>query len=48
MGLSVQNCRGQCYDGVNNLVGSKSAVAAQIQKRNPVPSLLTVVDTLCS
>ena len=35
MGLSVQNCRGQCYDGANNMVGSKSGVATQIQKRNP-------------
>ena len=48
MGLSVQNCRGQCYDGANNMVGSKSGVATQIQKRNPVPSLLTVMDTLYS
>ena len=46
MGLSVQNCRGQCYDDANNMVGSKSGVATQIQKRNPVPSLLTVMDTL--
>ena len=48
MGLSVQNCRGQCYDGGNNMVGSKSGVATQIQTRNPVPSLLTVMDTLYS
>ena len=48
MGLSVQNCRGQCYDGANNMVGSKPGVATQIQKRNPVPSLLTVTDTLYS
>ena len=48
MGLSVQNCRGQCYDGANNMVGCKSGVATQIQKRNPVPSLLTVMDTLYS
>ena len=48
MGLSVQNCRGKCYDGENKMVGSKSGVATQIQKRNPVPSLLTVMDTLYS
>ena len=35
MGLSGQNCRGQCYDGANNMVGSKSGVATQIQKREP-------------
>ena len=33
MGLSVQNCRGQCYDGANIMVGSKSGVATQIQKK---------------
>ena len=48
MSLSVQNCRGQCYDGANNMVGSKSGVATQIQKKEPVPSLLTVMDTLYS
>ena len=51
MGLSVQNCRGQCYDGASNMVViaiCKSGVATQIQKRNPVPSLLTVMDTLYS
>ena len=35
VGLSVQNCRGQCYDGANNMVGSKSGVATQIQKKEP-------------
>ena len=35
MGLSVQNCRGQCYDSANNMVGSKSGVATQIQKKEP-------------
>ena len=36
MGLSVQNCRGQCYDGTNNnMVGCKSGVATQIQKKEP-------------
>ena len=48
MGFSVQNYRGQFYDGLNNMVGCKSGVATQIQKRNPVPSLLTVMDTLYS
>ena len=31
--LSVQNCRRQCYDGANNMVGSKGGLAAQIQKK---------------
>ena len=35
MGLSVQNCRRQCYDGPNNMVGCKSGVATQIQKKEP-------------
>ena len=35
MGLSVQNCRGQCYDGANNMVGSKPGVATQIQRKEP-------------
>ena len=35
MGLSVQNCRGQCYDGANNMVSCKSGVATQIQKKEP-------------
>ena len=35
MGFSVQNCRGQCYDSANNMVGSKSGVATQIQKKEP-------------
>ena len=48
MGLSVQNCLGQCYDSANNMVGLKSSVATQIQKRKPVPSLLIVMDTLYS
>ena len=35
MGLSVQNCQGQCYDGANNMVGSKSGVATHIQEKEP-------------
>ena len=35
MGLSVQNCRGQCYDGASNMVGCKSGVATQIQNKEP-------------
>ena len=33
MGLSVQNFRGQCYEGANNMVGSKSGVATKIQTK---------------
>ena len=35
MDLSVQNCRGQCNDGANNMVGSRFGVATQIQKKEP-------------
>ena len=35
MGLSVQNCRGQCYEGANNMAGSKPGVATQIQRKEP-------------
>ena len=46
MGLSVQNCRGQCYNGMNNMVGSTSGIATQIQKRTPCHpySLLWTLD----
>ena len=51
MDLSVQNCRGQCYDGANNIVGCKSGVATQIQK-NGTPchpySLLWTLSTVSS
>ena len=29
--LSLQNCRGQCYDGASNMLGKRSGVAKQIQ-----------------
>ena len=29
--LSLQNCRGQCYDGAINMLGKRSGVAKQIQ-----------------
>ena len=30
MNIQISNCRGQCYDGVSNMSGSKKGVAAQI------------------
>ena len=30
MGLSLSQCRGQCYDGASNMSGSKGGVAAQL------------------
>lgn len=33
--LSWSNCRGQCYDGANNMLGCKSGVAKQIQDIQP-------------
>ena len=35
MNLSIQNCRGQCYDGASNMAGSKSGVASQIKTKEP-------------
>ena len=32
-GLSLNQCRGQCYDGASNMSGSKRGVAAQIQAK---------------
>ena len=31
MNLSLNRCRGQCYDGASNMAGKKSGVAKQIQ-----------------
>ena len=33
--LSLENCRGQTYDGASNMMGKKSGVATQIQKDQP-------------
>ena len=33
--LSIQNCRGQTYDGASNMMGKKSGVATQIAKEQP-------------
>ena len=33
--LSLQNCRGQTYDGASNMMGKKSGVATQIQEIQP-------------
>ena len=35
MNLSINNCRGQCYDGASNMIGAKSGVATQIKKDEP-------------
>ena len=35
MNLSIQNCRGQCYDGASNMVGAKKGVATEIPKIQP-------------
>ena len=32
MSLSINNCRGQCHDGANNMSGIRSGVATQILK----------------
>ena len=35
LGLSFSNCRGQCYDGASNMLGSKSGVATRILQIQP-------------
>ena len=35
MNLSVNNCRGQCYDGAANMCGSRNGVATQIASEEP-------------
>lgn len=35
LGLAIQNCRGQCYDGASNMTGSRNGVATQIQAKEP-------------
>ena len=33
--ISLDNCRGQCYDGASNMLGKKSGVAKQILDIQP-------------
>ena len=33
--LKISRCRGQCYDGANNMAGSKNGVKSQILKQEP-------------
>ena len=35
LGLSLTNCRGQCYDGASNMLGPKTGVARRIQEVAP-------------
>ena len=35
LNLSINNCRGQCYDGAANMRGARSGVATQIQAEEP-------------
>lgn len=35
LGLSLTNCRGQCYDGASNMLGPKTGVAKRIQEVQP-------------
>lgn len=35
LGLSLDNCRGQCYDGASVMQGVKTGVATQIQNKQP-------------
>ena len=35
LGLSLTNCRGQCYNGASNMLGHKMGVAERIQEVEP-------------
>ena len=35
MSLSIAQCRGQCYDGASNMIGSRNGVATQLAKDEP-------------
>ena len=35
LNLTLSNCHGQCYDGANNMAGSKSGVSTQLSKEEP-------------
>ena len=35
MNLSLTNCHGQCYNGANNMTGSRSGVSTQICQEEP-------------
>jgi len=57
MNMSLQNCRGQCYDGARNMSGAKREVAANITQKEPRAVYrhcyghalnLAVGDTVCS
>ena len=33
--LKLSNCQGQCYDGANNMAGSRSGAATQLATEEP-------------
>ena len=33
MDLSLQNCRGQCYDGAGSMMGIRTSLSTQIQNK---------------
>jgi len=35
MNISLQNCRGQCYNGARNMSGAKRGVAANTTQKEP-------------
>ena len=35
LNLSINNCRGQCYDGAANMAGARTGVATQITREEP-------------
>ena len=43
LNLSLQNSRGQCYDGAANMAGSRNGVATQIASEEPELFLFIVI-----
>ena len=43
MNLSIQNCYGQCYDGIPNMADSRNGVATQVASEKPQAILFTVM-----
>ena len=48
MNLSIQNCRGQCYDGSSNMVGAKKGIATEYRRYNREQSSHIDTDIPCN
>ncbi|KAI6655415.1 Zinc finger MYM-type protein 1-like [Oopsacas minuta] len=43
LNLSINNCRGQCYDGASNMSGIRSGVATKVSSLEPRVSIPIVM-----